>query len=335
MLNKLFKVFKYKNNFKFFKTNQKIISQEYVIKRILKKIKIIICCFILFWILMFNKKANIKIALCTMGKNENLYVKEFINYYLKLGVDKIIIYDDYDFNSEKISDMIDSQYRKFVKIYEAKKINIPNQSIAFSDCYEKYSSIFDWIIMIDMDEFLYIKNDRLKNYLLNPVFNKCDFIKIHWVIPTDNNHLYYENKPLFERFKGPYINSIFIKSIIRGNIPRLKYWVHSPYISPVRNITCNNKGEIINYKNLNFEIINKIDISKAFIIHFKYKSTEETIKKIKRGYSNWFGTKKMLKLVLRTKIKSYLTNNQITKEKLKYLEKELHINLSKYKKFCK
>ena len=72
-----------------------------------------------------------------MGKNENLYVKEFINYYLKLGIDKIIIYDDYDFNSEKISDMIDSQYRKFVKIYEAKKINISNQSIAFSDCYEK------------------------------------------------------------------------------------------------------------------------------------------------------------------------------------------------------
>ena len=69
-----------------------------------------------------------------------------------------------------MSDMIDSQYRKFVKIYETKKINISNQAEAFTDCYEKYNRTFDWFIMVDMDEFLFIKNNRLKNYLLNPVF---------------------------------------------------------------------------------------------------------------------------------------------------------------------
>lgn len=39
-------------------------------------------------------------------------------------------------NFERISDMIDFQYKDFVKIYEAKKINNPNQSKAFTDCYE-------------------------------------------------------------------------------------------------------------------------------------------------------------------------------------------------------
>lgn len=332
MLNKPFKFFKHIIKTRFFQINQKIISKKYFIKRI--KTKIIFSCLLLFWIIIFNKRENIKVAICTIGKNENLYVKEFINYYFKLGVDKIIIYDDNDLNSEKISDMIDFQHKKFVKIYETKKINIPYQFQAFTDCYEKYNSIFDWIIMIDMDEFLYIKNDRLKNYLLNPVFIKCDIIKIHSVLPTDNNHLYYENKPLLERFKGPYINSIYIKSIVRGNITRLKYWVHSPYISPDRNTTCNNIGKIINYKKLNFETINKIDITKAYIIHFKYKSTEETIKKIKRGYINWY-KKEYIPVVFRSKLFSYLHDNQITKEKLEYLEKELHFNLSKYKKFCK
>lgn len=237
-------------------------------------------------------------------------------------------------NSERISDMIDFQNKEFVKIYEAKKINIPNQIEAFTDCYQKHKSFFDWIIMVDMDEFLYIKNDTLKNYLLNPAFNKCDFIKVHCVLPTDNNQLYYENKPLFERFKGPYVNSVFIKTIVKGNISRLKYWVHSPYESPERNITCNNKGEIINYKKLNFELINKIDITKAYFIHFKYKSTEETIKKLKRGYSNWF-KKEFLPVVIRNKVSIYLKHNKITREKLEYLERELHLNLSKYKKFCK
>ena len=37
------------------------------------------------------KKKQVTVALCTMGKNENLYVKEFIEYYAKLGVDHIII----------------------------------------------------------------------------------------------------------------------------------------------------------------------------------------------------------------------------------------------------
>ena len=180
-----------------------------------------------------------------------------------------------------------------------------------------------------MDEYLYIKNDKLKNYLLKPRFNKCDFIKFQWVLPTDNNYLYYENKSLFERFKGPYKNSIYIKSIIRGNISRLKYWVHSPYVSPDKNISCNNEGKTININNINFESINKKDIKKAFIIHFNFKSTEEFIKKIKRGYSNWLGNK--TSSILRYKIDIYLSNNKITKQKIEYLEKELNLNLSEYK----
>jgi hypothetical protein len=293
-----------------------------------------------FGIKIFNKKYDIKVALCTMGKSENLYVKEFISYYIKLGIDKIFIYDNNDLNSEKISDMIDFQYREYVKIYETKKLKIFNQPKAFTHCYNKYKSKFDWILMIDMDEYLYIKRERLKNYLLK--IKKCDFIKFQWVIPTDNNHLYYENKSLFERFKGPYINSIFIKSIIRGNISRLKYWIHSPYISPFKNISCNNIGKLISNNILNFEKIEKNDIKKAFIIHFVYKSTEEYIKKIKRGYSNWFIKRgytnwfgKRISSFLKAKIKDYLRDNKITKKKLEYLEKELNVNLSVYKKSLK
>ena len=83
--------------------------------------------------------------------------------------------------------------------------------------------------MVDLDEFLIIKNNTLKNYLSNQIFNKCDFIKFNWVIPNDNNLLNYDPRPLFKRFKGTYMKSRFIKSMIRGNIQNLKYWVHSPF----------------------------------------------------------------------------------------------------------
>ena len=35
----------------------------------------------------FNQKLRIQICLCTLGKEENKYVREFINHYIKYGVD--------------------------------------------------------------------------------------------------------------------------------------------------------------------------------------------------------------------------------------------------------
>lgn len=105
----------------------------------------------------------------------------------------------------------------------------------------------------------------------------------------------------------------------------MKYWVHSPSYSPKRNNTCNNAGEEIKYKILNFEKIKPANIKKSYIIHFLYKSTEEYINKFKRGYSNWFYND------LNRWVFNYFKINKITKEKIKYFEKELKINLSKYK----
>ena len=195
---------------------------------------------------------DIKVALCTMGKMENLYVSEFVEYYFKLGIDHIFIYDDNDPETEKISDALNEKHKKFVTIYETRFFHIDHQSKAFTDCYNRNIKKFDWFLMVDMDEFLFIVDNSLKRYLSNKIFEKCDFIKFHWVIATDNDLIYYDKRALFERFKPPYIKSKFIKSIIRGNITGLKYRVHSPSISPKRNITCNNEGKRIYYNFINY-----------------------------------------------------------------------------------
>lgn len=271
------------------------------------------------------KANNLKVALCTMGKKENRYVKEFVEYYYNLGIDKMFIYDDNDPNTEKISDEIENKYKQFVTVYDNIKDTIKNQSLAFNDCYQNNIDKYDWFLMIDMDEFLYIINDTLKDYLVEQIFDKCDFIKFHWVLSTDNNLVHYDPRPLFERFKGPYLKDKFIKTIIRGNITDLKYWVHSPNYSPKRNVTCTNIGKKIISDNINIEAIEKINIDKAFIIHFRYKSTEELINKFKRGYSDWLGQR--LPGFLRGNLYEYFEQNQITLEKLDYIEKELNVNL--------
>ena len=259
----------------------------------------------------FNKE--IKISLCTMGKKENLYVKEFVEHYIKLGIDHIFIYDDNEQNTEKISNVLESKYKNKVTIYENIKYGITDQPTAFTNCYHNNLNKYDWFLMVDMDEFLYIVNNTLKNYLSNHIFNKCDFIKFHWVIPNDNNLIKYDSRPLFKRFKGPYMKFGNVKSIIRGNIQNLKYYIHSPIFSPKKNITCNNEGKIILYKNINVEYLNQINIKKAYIIHYSFKSTEEFINKYKRGYKNWFSNTFLKRVVNR-----FFHVNKITLQKINY-----------------
>ena len=244
----------------------------------------------------YQEKKKIKIALCTMGKGENLYINEFIEYYLKIGIDHIFIYDDNDPETEKISEIINKKYKYNVTVNETRKFNIVNQSISFSECYLNHINQYDWFLMVDMDEFLYM--------------------------------IYYDPRPLFERFKPPYIKSKFVKSIIRGNISDLRYWVHSPFISPFRNTSCTNVGKIIYRKNMNFEDLKPINTKMAYIIHFRYKSTEELVNKLKRGYKDWF--KDNLKNFLIGNIISYLKYNKVTPEKIDFIEKELNLNLSEY-----
>ena len=315
------------------KRNFSDIFEEVNILSVIIKSIIVIAILIIFIIfLRKNKKSEnlkeknktITVALCTMGRNENLYINEFVNHYLSLGVDTLFLYDDNIEEKDKFINVLpkkDSIVIKYTKDY-----NIKGQHEAFNHCYSTYKNDFDWFIMIDMDEYLVIKNnDTLKGYLTDHVFDKCDFIKLHWRIPSDNNLLHYENKSLFERFKRPYYTSNHIKSIIRGHINNLVYWIHSPKISPDRNVTCDNIGRILVKKKLNFQSIMHINTDRAYFVHFFFKSTEEYINKYKRGYKNW------PHLNMDGRIKNYFKNNKLTIEKVEMFEKAYNITLDRYR----
>ena len=71
--------------------NIKIINNEKQILLLILKLIIIIIFLSINILKISRKKQEIKVALCTMGKNENLYAKEFIEYYIKLGVNHILL----------------------------------------------------------------------------------------------------------------------------------------------------------------------------------------------------------------------------------------------------
>ena len=159
--------------------------------------------------------------ICTITKikKENLYVRDFVEYYIKLGIDKFYFGDDNPENIENLSDVLDDYIKKgIIDIEYVYKRNFTHEEF-FEYSFRSLKFRCKWFMFIDVDEYLELKNITLNDYLNMPVFDKCDVIKIHWLPFDDNGLLYYDKRPFMERLNHPVYNNVygdFHKSIVRG-----------------------------------------------------------------------------------------------------------------------
>ena len=158
-----------------------------ILKYILKEITILLL-FTLFIIIKkkdnkdnntdFTNSGEKKYFICfaTMVKMENRYIRESVEYYLKLGVEKFYFADDNELDGEKASDALQDYIDK--GIVEIKDVRGLKWRLV--DYYE-YALVHlrdkcTWIIYFDIDEYLEFKNKSMtiKDYLTLDGFNKCD-----------------------------------------------------------------------------------------------------------------------------------------------------------------
>lgn len=110
------------------------------------------------------------------------YVLEFVNYYTTQGVDKIYIIDDYS-NQQIYKNIINNE--KVNIIYDNNIID--KNSIA--KLYTEIKNNFEWIIYVDMDEYITTKKNINKTIKeeLETTFKDCMCIKIPWVMMSCNS----------------------------------------------------------------------------------------------------------------------------------------------------
>ena len=268
------------------------------------------------------------ICICSIGKNENLYIKEFIDHYLFLGVNKIIIYDNNDINGEHFNDIIKEKYLKKVDIVDVRgmtSIQIP----IYNYCYKNNYNNFDWIGFIDIDEYLYIKNNEsISSYLSNKRFAECELVFFNWMIYGDNDKIIYENISMSERFQKP--KQLFSqgKSFVRGGINKLL--IPSTHIPGINIYSfCNSNGRKIYPKNF---LNNKIEISPlAYLKHYYTKTVEEFCNKLNKGHAHYHKNHPNYFKSIEDRIHLFFLWNKITKEKIEILEKCTDLSLIHYK----
>ena len=280
------------------------------------------------------KLSNMKICICTLGKNENRYIKDFVEHYKNYGVDKIYLYDNNDLNGERFEDVIGNYINdKYVVLKDWRGIKGTSTYYGIMDsCYQTYHDQFDWLIFYELDEFIYLKNyQNIKEYLLNKKFDKCESIQLNWVHMSDNNQIFYENKSLNARFpergknvvKNKYNKICFIKTMIKGHLKNIS--ITHNHILNEKLFACNGFGKKSK--------INKIeslspDYEFFYIKHYYSKSVQEFIEKINRGDLLRGNAKKIIEWA----IEKFFYINKITYKKIKYIQEHLgyRYNLTKY-----
>ena len=267
-------------------------------------------------------KSQTKVCLCCIAKKENLYISEFVNHYKKLGYNRIYIYDNNDIDGEHFEEVIQQEINSgFTKImnfrgYRGKRDD--TQMDAYYDCYRRYNSECNWISFFDIDEFLFINpvngtNLTIQEMLDQPVYDHCESVKINWKSFSDSELLYYDNKPVTERFKqlskfGYEFGNV--KSTIRTNISHYLRKAFNPHA-----IFSNVKGCLSDgrRKQIDFFMFPP-NYKGAVIKHYVTKTISEYCNKVKRG--NAEKTFKLDPAKLGERFHYFFMTNKKTKEKV-------------------
>ena len=264
---------------------------------------------------------------CSMGRQENLYVRELIAYYMSIGVDKFVFADNNLPNTEKLSDVLqDYIHNKTVDIIEIFGDSYGQNY--YNNLYENYRTRCRWLSFFDFDEYLVMhfnesRNITVQEFLTNPLFENCDAIEFNWLMYTDNNLIYYDNRTLLERFTEPnyenYANR-FVKSIVRGNL-NTPIFTTSIHQIDTNFRLCNSLGEPAQFYP---DCIIPPRFQYAYLIHFNTKSAEEYAKKIVRGYPQGHHETPS------EKVKLFFKHNKFSKEKLKVFEDFFNMTFDSY-----
>lgn len=186
-------------------------------------------------------------GVCAVVRLENNYLNEWVQHYKKLGFDKIILFDNNRYNEDKVNDVINDDIKTgFVNV-----IKVPTltefQINAYNTVIQNFGNQFNWVGFFDIDEYLTLtKHKTIQEYITETFDNTVDTIAFNWMVYGDNDLVYYEDKPIQERFLTP----IDFDNCVDYDFPE------NDHIKTMVNIRLNNR---VRFKNTPHGCINALN----------------------------------------------------------------------------
>ena len=182
------------------------------------------------------------IAIVAIAKDEELYIEEWLRYYRSLGASQFFIFDNNDLSNNKLSELIghypdvtiiDVRGREALAKYGM-------QTGCYSWLYNTQMQNFDYFGFFDIDEFLFMEGKTIPEFVSQPEFNMIDVIKFNWRYYGDNDLIFYDPRPVQERFPTPCPDDVKYAMLPHENV-----WCKSLLKSGKRMIKCLNHSFVM------------------------------------------------------------------------------------------
>lgn len=260
------------------------------------------------------------------AKNEDDYIEEWVNHYLSLGFDKVIIADNND-SPESLRTTL-SKYISdgTVQIFECN--GLKKFQLYIYNMFLKEGN-YKWCAYFDCDEFLELNVHKdIKDFLAN-IMEEC--VLINWVVFGSNSKANKEDLPVQERFKEPvsplpfFKENFYVKPIILGGRDR-GFHMNNTHCPLGERKMFNLGGYYLT--SLSSHVYYPQRCKYAYIKHYYTKSFEEWMaNKVKRGWpdemfdvlkpSNYFIVDQNNRPIIEKFINGFFVdNNEFTRERI-------------------
>jgi hypothetical protein len=109
--------------------------------------------------LPINHKFKYSIAIVAILKDESKYIEEWIEFHIKNGVQHFYLYDNE--STDETRSILASYGEDLITVTDWPSIyGNGGQTLALAHCIGLFRDVAEWMLHIDIDEFLFIKNKK-------------------------------------------------------------------------------------------------------------------------------------------------------------------------------
>lgn len=139
---------------------------------------------------LLSQSSTQKIVLVAILANEEKFLDEWILYHKMIGINHFILYDDNPVYPLKDYLKPHKDYLTIIN-WERKNENTPefnNQRTAYSNALESYISSYDWVLFLDADEFVVLREEISIHDFLSK-FPDAAAVSLNWYFFGHNGFL--------------------------------------------------------------------------------------------------------------------------------------------------